>query len=263
MITRHYSKDAEGQIHWRECGPGDAPVLLCLHPAPYSGIYFETVMPLLAHDYRLIAPDYPGYGGSAPRGSLPAIEDYASAMWSLLDETAREARVHILGFHTGCLVAVEMALQRPSGTDGLVLVDVPYFTGEKQQQMLAAAAKPLALDAEGETMKTLWQKGVAARLESMSVSRAVELLAEQLRVADRSHLAFHAAFTYACEQRMADLQTAVHVIATQSGLLESTRTFAAQLAEVVLEERLDITRAVFEEGAEDIAHSIKAALPGG
>jgi pimeloyl-ACP methyl ester carboxylesterase len=263
VITRHYSKHADGQIHWRECGPGDAPVLLCLHPAPYSGIYFETVMPLLAEEYRLIAPDYPGYGGSAPRGSLPAIEDYASAMWSLLDETAREASVHILGFHTGCLVAVEMAVQRSSGTDGLVLVDVPYFTGEKQQQMLAAAAKPLVLDAEGEAMATLWQKGVAARLEAMPISRSVELLAEQLRVADRSHLAFHAAFIYACDQRLADLETAVHVIATQSGLLDATRAFAAQSAGLALEERLDITRAVFEEGAADIARSINAALPGG
>jgi pimeloyl-ACP methyl ester carboxylesterase len=49
-------------IFYREAGPRDAPTLLLLHGYPSSSRMFDTLLPLLADRFRLIAPDYPGFG---------------------------------------------------------------------------------------------------------------------------------------------------------------------------------------------------------
>ena len=55
-------------VFYREAGPADAPVLLLLHGFPTSSHMFRNLIPLLADRYRVIAPDYPGYGQSdAPK----------------------------------------------------------------------------------------------------------------------------------------------------------------------------------------------------
>jgi pimeloyl-ACP methyl ester carboxylesterase len=54
-------------IFYREAGSKDAPAILFLHGFPSSSTMFETLFPLLSARYRLIAPDYPGFGySSAP-----------------------------------------------------------------------------------------------------------------------------------------------------------------------------------------------------
>ena len=62
------------EIFYREAGPRDAPVVLLLHGFPSSSRMYETLLPLLGRRYRLIAPDYPGFGhSSAP---APDAFDY-------------------------------------------------------------------------------------------------------------------------------------------------------------------------------------------
>ncbi|MEU1600804.1 alpha/beta fold hydrolase [Streptomyces sp. NPDC005708] len=52
------------QIFYREAGPADAPVLVLLHGFPTSSYMYRNLIPALADRYRLIAPDYLGYGWS-------------------------------------------------------------------------------------------------------------------------------------------------------------------------------------------------------
>lgn len=52
------------KVFYREAGPKDAPVLLLLHGFPTSSQMFRNLIPQLADRYRVIAPDYPGYGQS-------------------------------------------------------------------------------------------------------------------------------------------------------------------------------------------------------
>lgn len=52
-------------IFYREAGDPEAPVILLLHGFPTSSRQFEPLMPLLADRYRLIAPDFVGFGHSA------------------------------------------------------------------------------------------------------------------------------------------------------------------------------------------------------
>lgn len=60
-------------IFYREAGPDGAPTILMLHGFPTSSHMYRDLIPLLARDYRVIAPDYPGYGysESPPHTAFP------------------------------------------------------------------------------------------------------------------------------------------------------------------------------------------------
>lgn len=49
-------------IFYREAGPKNAPAIVLMHGFPSSSREFDTLIPLLATKYHLIAPDYPGFG---------------------------------------------------------------------------------------------------------------------------------------------------------------------------------------------------------
>jgi pimeloyl-ACP methyl ester carboxylesterase len=49
-------------VFYREAGPKDAPVILLLHGFPASSFQYRELIPLLAGEYRVIAPDLPGFG---------------------------------------------------------------------------------------------------------------------------------------------------------------------------------------------------------
>ena len=52
------------EVFYRDAGPRDAPVLLLLHGFPTSSQMFRNLIPQLTDKFRVIAPDYPGYGQS-------------------------------------------------------------------------------------------------------------------------------------------------------------------------------------------------------
>jgi pimeloyl-ACP methyl ester carboxylesterase len=60
-------------IFYREAGPRSAPAILLLHGFPTSSHMFRDLIPRLAVRYRVIAPDYPGFGQS----STPARATFA------------------------------------------------------------------------------------------------------------------------------------------------------------------------------------------
>src|SRR5271154_7119219 len=60
-------------ILYRDAGPQDAPVILLLHGFPTSSNMFRNLIPRLAGSFRVIAPDYPGYGQS----SMPDHKSFA------------------------------------------------------------------------------------------------------------------------------------------------------------------------------------------
>jgi pimeloyl-ACP methyl ester carboxylesterase len=50
------------EVFYREAGPKNAPVILLLHGYPTAGHMFRNLIPLLSDNFRLIAPDLPGFG---------------------------------------------------------------------------------------------------------------------------------------------------------------------------------------------------------
>ena len=66
--THHRTVDVEGlSVFYRESGPTNAPVVLLLHGFPTSSAMYRNLIPRLSDRYRVIAPDYIGFGlSSAP-----------------------------------------------------------------------------------------------------------------------------------------------------------------------------------------------------
>lgn len=52
------------RVFYREAGPPDAPTMLLLHGFPSASHQFRRLIDALGGRYRLIAPDYPGFGHS-------------------------------------------------------------------------------------------------------------------------------------------------------------------------------------------------------
>ena len=261
-ISKQYVHTSFGQIHLRKINAvnDQYPALVCLHPAPSSGLYFTTVMPMLNTDRQVIALDYLGYGGSARQDVMPGIADYAAAMTEAISNLGIHEPYDLMGFHTGCLVANEMALSQPELIRRLVLCDVPYFVADVRTSMQEKFAQPMALTEDLQSIAEIWKFNVASRIGDVPIQRAVELLAEHLRTGDHDHFAFHAAFDYACEERFAGLQANTTVIATQSAMLDPSRSAAEIIPGAQLVEALEITTAVFESGAQSIAARIITAL---
>jgi pimeloyl-ACP methyl ester carboxylesterase len=66
LNVRHRILGVSGTtIFYREAGDEDAPALLLLHGFPSSSHQFRHLLPALAADYHVIAPDLPGFGFSA------------------------------------------------------------------------------------------------------------------------------------------------------------------------------------------------------
>src|SRR5437868_4208211 len=60
------------EMFYREAGPRDAPTVLLLHGFPSSSHMFRNLIPMLADEYHVVAPDFPGYGES----SAPSVSDF-------------------------------------------------------------------------------------------------------------------------------------------------------------------------------------------
>lgn len=258
-IRKDYVDAPDGQVHRRRLeSDGDVrhPALVCLHPAPYSGAYFTTVMPMLNDGRTVIAPDYPGYGGSYPLTAPPSIGDYAAAMLATIDDD----RVDLLGFHSGCLVAAEMAILAPGRVRQLVLIDIPFFDPETQRKFHGQVAKPLDLSHDLDSLGKAWEFNVASREGVVPLARAFDMFVDQVSTGQRDFFCFHAAFTYACAGRFARISGPCTIIATQSPLLEPTRAAAAAVPHAAFIEEPAITTSVFEQGAETIAGHIRNVL---
>ena len=60
-------EDSEAEslsVFYREAGDPDAPTILLLHGFPSSSHMFRDLIPTLADEFHLVAPDYPGFGHS-------------------------------------------------------------------------------------------------------------------------------------------------------------------------------------------------------
>ena len=73
QVTHKTVKVGDLDIFYREAGPKDAPAVLLLHGFPTSSQMFRNLIPALADEYRVVAPDYPGYGHS----SMPPHDKFA------------------------------------------------------------------------------------------------------------------------------------------------------------------------------------------
>ncbi len=110
-------------IFYREAGAKDAPVILLLHGFPTSSSQFRNLIPRLAGSFRLIAPDYPGYGQSSmpDRSKFSYTFDNFAAIVDELLEQAGISKYTIYTFDYGAPVGYRLALLHPERVTGLIV----------------------------------------------------------------------------------------------------------------------------------------------
>ena len=80
--TMHKNIEIDGlDIFYREAGNPNAPTILLLHGFPTSSHMFRNLIPVLADEFHLIAPDYPGFGAS----SMPQVDEFEYSFDKLAD----------------------------------------------------------------------------------------------------------------------------------------------------------------------------------
>jgi pimeloyl-ACP methyl ester carboxylesterase len=130
----HTHVDVDGiDVFVRQAGPPDAPVLLLLHGFPSASHQFRRLLDVLGTRYRVVAPDYPGFGHSAT--PVPAslggpfaytFDRLAEVTERLLDRLGLD-RVVLYAFDYGGPVGLRLATRRPTAIAGLVLQDANAY----------------------------------------------------------------------------------------------------------------------------------------
>lgn len=148
-----YLRTSYGRLHYRHAGAEGRPVLLLLHINRQSSALYEELMGELAAAFRVVAMDYPGYGGSEHLGRQPTIRDYARAAAELLDGLGVK-RVLPLGEAVGAAVAVDFANAFPARTAGVALLNCPALPDRAKQRAFVQGvqndATPSGSDFEAE-----------------------------------------------------------------------------------------------------------------
>ena len=125
--TSYHRTNIDGiKLFYREAGPRKAPTIVLLHGFPSSSRGFNTLIPLLATRYHLIAPDLPGFGQSdAPPPSR----------WAYSFDQMAQITDHLLeALKIERYPRVQVQLGRAGGNAGLAVASHPV-RGERQGGM--------------------------------------------------------------------------------------------------------------------------------
>jgi pimeloyl-ACP methyl ester carboxylesterase len=111
-------------IFYREAGPINGPVMLLLHGVPTSSRMYQPMLEsILSGKYRLIAPDFPGFGHS----SWPSPKEFSYTFDHLAKVTegfadALKLNRFALYLHDyGGPVGMRMAVDRPEKVEAIII----------------------------------------------------------------------------------------------------------------------------------------------
>jgi pimeloyl-ACP methyl ester carboxylesterase len=138
---RHIAIDGV-RIFYREGGRAEAPVVLLPHGYPSSSFQFRNFIPALADRWRLIAPDYPGFGYSdTPTKFAYTFDGFAE----FLDRFAIALKLqrYALYLHDyGSQIGLRLAIRAPARVAALIIQNGDIYEDE--------------LGPKYETLKAYW-----------------------------------------------------------------------------------------------------------
>jgi pimeloyl-ACP methyl ester carboxylesterase len=109
-------------VFYREAGAPDAPTLLLLHGFPSSSHMFRNLIPLLADEFHLVAPDLPSFGKS----DMPKPDEFDYTFDHLADVIDRFTEVlgldrfAIYVFDYGAPVGFRIAARHPDRITAII-----------------------------------------------------------------------------------------------------------------------------------------------
>lgn len=111
------------KIHYLQTGQNDAETLVFVHGSPGSWDAFQEYLAdsALLKNYRLLAPDRPGFGKSGFRESMGLV-DQAHVLNTFLEKLDNGKHFMLIGHSYGGPLIVQMALDRPDLNAKLVVL---------------------------------------------------------------------------------------------------------------------------------------------
>lgn len=123
VAVHHRFADIDGhKIFYREAGPSDAPTVVLLHGFPTSSFMFRTLIPQLAEEYHVVAPDLLGFGLSDAPGvhefdyTFDALAHLTATLLASLNITKYAIYVQDYGAPIGW----RLALENPSAITAII-----------------------------------------------------------------------------------------------------------------------------------------------
>jgi pimeloyl-ACP methyl ester carboxylesterase len=167
MAATHRDVKANG-VRLRVASYGDGPPILMLHGLFMDHRTWDDAGALLAPDFRIFAPDFPGFGDSEkpPTGrfayDVNAFMEVVADLYAGLDI----GRAAVVGHGLGGAVAITLAARHPELVSRLVLVDSLCFDGKLDLGRRVALLPVVG----GFVLKQFWGRGAfRAMLRSTSL----------------------------------------------------------------------------------------------
>ena len=122
-VTSIHRIKADGvNVFYRTAGDPDSPVVLLLHGFPTSSFMFRELIPRLADDYRVIAPDLPGFGFTevpADRQYIYSFDRLAGTLNAFV-QVLKIRRYILYVFDYGAPAGFRLAMAHPDRVIGIV-----------------------------------------------------------------------------------------------------------------------------------------------
>jgi 3-oxoadipate enol-lactonase len=121
---------------------GSGPAIVLVHGHPFSRRMWRGQLDSLSDEFRVVAPDLPGYGESPTRGETVTPGILADTVVELMDAVDVH-RATVVGLSLGGLVAMELGLRYPDRVAGVVLTATTAapLTPEEAAMRRATAAQ--------------------------------------------------------------------------------------------------------------------------
>lgn len=265
LIERTFVQGLYGQVHVRVAKPAiglEKPPLVLFHASPYSSHYFLPFMAEMAKDRIVIAMDTPGYGDSDPPPKPPSIAEYAkSAILALAHMGYDEDRpVDMLGYHTGALIASEIAITEPKSVRRLVLPGLPFLIGEARSEAYQKYVKPEMLSVDGKHLADKWSFAAYAMPAGVSLERAQEHFNDMMQCYPRCWWSYHGVFSYESEKRFPEISHPVLLISYDGSLGEETKAAKSIITHARHVHIDGVTRGAFDLAVDEIAAATREFL---
>jgi pimeloyl-ACP methyl ester carboxylesterase len=233
-IRRGYIDNIYGQMHYRVAaspGSADNPPLLCLHQTPKSGWDYEPLMPDLGRDRVVLAPDTPGYGSSDAPPEPVLIGDYADAMIRFMDDmtvtgTIAPGPFDVIGYHTGSLVATDLANRYPDRVNRLILVGLAAYEADVRARKLETIGRFPALGPDASNAVALWNLMETMNDPRIDLGWKHASMVECLRPGEKLPWGFISVYKYDFLGNLSALRQQTLVLAPQDDLWVVTRQVA-------------------------------------
>jgi pimeloyl-ACP methyl ester carboxylesterase len=116
-------------VFYREAGPREATTIVLLHGFPSSSREFDTLIPLLATRYHVVAPDFPGFGQSdapPPSSYVYTFNHLAETISDLMDQLKINKCVFFLHDYGGP-IGFRIMLAHPERVQALIIQNANVY----------------------------------------------------------------------------------------------------------------------------------------